>query len=700
MLIHFGIKPYLVFDGDYLPSKARTEEGRAARRAESRKIGLELLKLGKTTQAQAELQKAIDVTPEMAKQLIEQLKQANVDYVVAPYEADSQLVYLEQKGFIQGILSEDSDLLVFGAKCLLTKLDQYGDCVMISRSQFTACREVSLVGWSDAEFRQMAILSGCDYLPSINKVGLKTAHRLVRKHKTIDRIIRSIQFDSQFKIPATYLESFRQAELTFLHQWVFCPDLNGLVHLTEHPSGTNSYEMEYLGPYVEPAIALGVARADLHPHTKQPLHCRNDLIAPDKRGPPTSRKRTVSVFSDLKGNKTIESCFKPRRIPLAELDPNSFTPSPSQRGLLRDRPMSWSASAAPIRSLQSSISTGLPTPPVRRAISNTRLDQVAAGQSSKRQRLCSDSNPVLPASASARMESGTSRFFAEAQEDSPTCRKRSDVKKVPKTKFNLWSDDSIEDAMATIPDPNDCSTSERRKALKPLVYVDQATSEAETPTATKSTSVSAAQGKTALHNPPLEESQTTHTPSTKKSQAPVATAASSLNANLSAEFQTLRSRFSFHAFQSSTGKTLESASPSVEHTPPRQQMDDPRPLPDVASDQSSDSLEQDRVEVLASPQRHQLVPPAASPDENSDLGHKDTVCAASESEGETKTPIARATKTSPSSKAQTWLATIRGSEDLLVPDSEGEPDASASEDDGLYHRPRALDLSRFAFIPV
>ena len=70
----------------------------------------------------------------------------NIQYVVAPYEADAQLAYLEQKGIIDGILSEDSDLLVYGAKRLITKLDQHGDCIEISRSDFAACRDMTLTG--------------------------------------------------------------------------------------------------------------------------------------------------------------------------------------------------------------------------------------------------------------------------------------------------------------------------------------------------------------------------------------------------------------------------------------------------------------------------------------------------------------------------------------------------------------------------
>jgi len=223
MLQHFGVIPYIVFDGDYLPSKAITEIHREKKRDESKKLGLELQRAGKVTEAYHELQKAIDVTPEMARQFIDELKKVGVQYVVAPYEADAQLVYLERQGIVSAILSDDSDLLVFGAKCLLTKLDQYGECIEINKSQFCACREVSLTGWSDVEFRQMAILSGCDYLRSINGMGLKTAYRLIRKHKTVEKVIRMVEFDGKFSVPKGYLQDFRQAELTFLHQWVFLP---------------------------------------------------------------------------------------------------------------------------------------------------------------------------------------------------------------------------------------------------------------------------------------------------------------------------------------------------------------------------------------------------------------------------------------------------------------------------------------------
>jgi len=339
MLIHFGIKPYLVFDGAYLPSKAHTEKERAARRKESKELGLELLNMKRVSQAYLELQKAIDVTPLMARELIEELKLLDVPYVVAPFEADSQLAYLEKQNIISGVVSEDSDLLVFGVNCLITKLDQYGECVTVNRSDFTACREVSLVGWTDNEFRMMAMLSGCDYLPGIDKMGLKTAYRLVRKHKTLDRVIRAVQFDGKMKVPPGYLEAFNAAERTFLHQWVFCSEAQGLVHLNELPAELQHDSMPYIGQPDSSEIAIGVAKGDLDPNTKERI-----VFSAIPRHSFTHQQRPAQT-PDEKPGKPISEYFKSIRTPLAELDPNSFTPSPSQQNLLRTQQgLTWSAS--------------------------------------------------------------------------------------------------------------------------------------------------------------------------------------------------------------------------------------------------------------------------------------------------------------------------------------------------------------------
>lgn len=185
---------------------------------------------------------------------LQALKAENVDYVVAPYEADAQMAYLERVGLVDGILTEDSDLLVFGCRNVLLKLDIVENTVIsISRKDFASLAStsgggISLLGWSDTEFRAMAILSGCDYLPSIPGVGLKTAWSLLRKHRTVENVVRALRIEGKKDVPRGYLEAFKLAEKVFLHQRVYDPIDKVLVNLTATPSeGWDDEAEAYVG---------------------------------------------------------------------------------------------------------------------------------------------------------------------------------------------------------------------------------------------------------------------------------------------------------------------------------------------------------------------------------------------------------------------------------------------------------------------
>lgn len=82
----------------------------------NRKKGAELLRLDKAKEAEVYLRRCIDVTHEMAKNLMSACRLRNVDCIVAPYEADAQLAYFSMNDIVDLIVTEDSDLLLFGAK--------------------------------------------------------------------------------------------------------------------------------------------------------------------------------------------------------------------------------------------------------------------------------------------------------------------------------------------------------------------------------------------------------------------------------------------------------------------------------------------------------------------------------------------------------------------------------------------------------
>ncbi|CAN8104944.1 unnamed protein product [Discula destructiva] len=492
MVKHFGVTPYMVFDGDFLPSKARTEAARAKRRGDSQKAGIELLKAGKPSQAQLELQKAIDVTPEMARHLIEELKKEGIPYVVAPYEADAQLVYLERQGLTNGVISEDSDLLVFGAKRLLTKMDQHGQCVEIQRKDFGAVREMSLTGWTDDQFRQMAIFSGCDYLDSVGNMGLKTSYRMMRKHKTPERVIRALQFDGKFHVSENYLAQYKQAELTFVHQRVYCPKQQKLVLLTEpHPSALlDVEEMPYIGARVDDDLAKAIALGDVNPITKQAIVL---TALPDKRrtSAPTPMRAALAAPGQGRSapGKPIDSYFKDhRRIPMGEMDRNCFSVDPERVAALTQNGLTPRVFPLPRPYLDDAPASSSPRPYTGSIISRRRTEPIS--------RTLRDLDPTLDSSTHNRRTAASSRRISVTEvrpskkarlcEDDATSKSADG--QAAKSKFfqphddtHLMSDDSIEEALASLPDIGDvCKTRRVSRSQQTLQIFQDDTAKEQT----------------------------------------------------------------------------------------------------------------------------------------------------------------------------------------------------------------------------
>ncbi|KAJ5111246.1 hypothetical protein N7532_001781 [Penicillium argentinense] len=659
MLLYFGVIPYLVFDGDNLPSKSGTEQDRHRKRQESKALGLELQRKGKVPEAYQEFQKAVDVTPYMARQLIEELKEMDVQYVVAPYEADAQLVYLEQQGHIDGIISEDSDLLVFGAKRLLSKLDPHGECIEINRADFTACREVSLVGWSDADFRRMCILSGCDYLANIPKMGLKTAYRSIRKYKTVEKALRMIQFDGQFKVPADYLTNFKQAELTFLYQRVFCPTAQKLVTLTAPDDGVNLNELPFIGSDVEASVAAGVARGDLDPSNKEPIELKP--VAAGKLPLGISRRQTLGSSSELKPKKPINSFFTPKRTPLGELDPNSLTPSPSQQRLLeRNANNSWQTNSAPLRSNSTrntplrafSDQAGL-SPMIRSVERNTLTQSARAStlQPIKRQRLCSETeDDSLPACPDFR-----SRYFSpKADQVSPSGQKMGRTKKQRKSVMDVFSDELAEDIFSKIPDPssNAESSESQPSTSQESVQAEGDKIPAGPPSVTKKTE------------------KTKHTPAETNQDADFDRA---LEYHVQRQNTNILSKFTFQS-----SPPTETASPHSPMTrlPVIQSHNRPAPL---GSPRTPVGSTQNR-----SPLRRRLTP----------LQRMGQAALTRSQSINFPTKLRQADSSESMSDASSIMGGgAQGSEDLIIPDSEDEDE----DEESSMSATKPLDLKRFSF---
>ncbi|XP_027727104.1 exonuclease 1-like isoform X3 [Vombatus ursinus] len=195
MLLSHGIKPILVFDGCTLPSKKEVEKARRERRQTNLLKGKQLLREGKISEARECFARSVNITHNMAHQVIKAARSQGVDCIVAPYEADAQLAYLNKTGIVHAIITEDSDLLAFGCKKVILKMDKLGNGLEIDQARLGMCRQLGDV-FTEEKFRYMCILSGCDYLSSLHGIGLAKACKLLKVANNPD-IIKPRQPRSQ-----------------------------------------------------------------------------------------------------------------------------------------------------------------------------------------------------------------------------------------------------------------------------------------------------------------------------------------------------------------------------------------------------------------------------------------------------------------------------------------------------------------------
>ncbi|XP_022830441.1 exonuclease 1 [Spodoptera litura] len=273
MLLSHNIKPILVFDGRHLPAKAMTESKRRESRDISKKRAAELLSLGQTEEARKFMRRGVDITHSMALSLIQECRKHNVDCIVAPYEADAQLAYLNIKNIAHIVITEDSDLILFGCTKVFFKMDPEGMGTLVDTTKLPLAMKCPIERYSFEKFRQMCIMSGCDYLASLPGIGLAKARQFVIATQDPNfanalKKLPSFLKKSSLVVSDEYRESFMKAEATFKHQYVYDPLERKMVRLTE----PDDEEIEQAfcvnaGELLDPKTAFELALGNLDPFT-------------------------------------------------------------------------------------------------------------------------------------------------------------------------------------------------------------------------------------------------------------------------------------------------------------------------------------------------------------------------------------------------------------------------------------------------
>ncbi|KAK7014627.1 hypothetical protein R3P38DRAFT_3205541 [Favolaschia claudopus] len=98
----------------------------------------------------------------------------------APGEAEAQLAWLNQQGYIDAVLTEDSDALIFGAQCVIRTRGPHVEELALVYSM-DSIEHTTTVGLDQAGLLLCALLLGGDYAPGATGIGPATARALAQQ---------------------------------------------------------------------------------------------------------------------------------------------------------------------------------------------------------------------------------------------------------------------------------------------------------------------------------------------------------------------------------------------------------------------------------------------------------------------------------------------------------------------------------------
>lgn len=206
-LIELGVQPAYVFDGEPPKLKRRTVEERRVMRREAAEGWTAALKAGEMEEARKFAQRAGQFTDEMINNAKTLLDRMGIAWVQAPSEGEAQAANLVQRGDAWAAASQDFDSLLFGAPVLVRNLAITGRRKLPGKDVFIEVTPevIELQKLLDElqitreQLVDIGILIGTDYNAGIKGIGPKKALELVKKHESIEKIMKT-EYGDKFEV--------------------------------------------------------------------------------------------------------------------------------------------------------------------------------------------------------------------------------------------------------------------------------------------------------------------------------------------------------------------------------------------------------------------------------------------------------------------------------------------------------------------
>ncbi|CAD8179648.1 unnamed protein product [Paramecium octaurelia] len=245
MLKEYEITPILIFDGRNLRAKEKTEQMRKQIKQQNLLKAKELQESGNTDEAKKYFQRCLKIRKQMMYTTFDVLRELEVQYIIAPYEADAQIAHMCLSGQCDFAITEDSDLICYQCPLIVFKLQSNGACFELELQKLRESRQNrahiksddirQFLAFKNEQLIDVCIMSGCDYVPSIRGMGIRKAIDFMSKYDDISNTISKLKKVKQFngKIPEEYEKIVKATRLIFQFQTVYCPIKKQWVQLNQ-----------------------------------------------------------------------------------------------------------------------------------------------------------------------------------------------------------------------------------------------------------------------------------------------------------------------------------------------------------------------------------------------------------------------------------------------------------------------------------
>ena len=197
-LVEAGIKPVFIFDGKPPDLKSET----LSRRKEVRETSLEKWENAKAEGDLEAAYKYAQASSKVDQGIVEDSKYLlgimGIPWIQAPCEGEAQAAYMALKKDADCVASQDYDSFLFGAPSVVRNMAVTGKRKLPGKNVYVDVElemieldeTLGALGVNRDQLIDIAICVGTDYNKGLERVGPKTALKLIKKHGDIQAVLR------------------------------------------------------------------------------------------------------------------------------------------------------------------------------------------------------------------------------------------------------------------------------------------------------------------------------------------------------------------------------------------------------------------------------------------------------------------------------------------------------------------------------